>query len=144
MKLTKFGILVNKTTSLFTSIIRDSNISRGVQKLWKFRRGICFCHEKVKFISSSRRVLFFLLYRQKDINKIIDFCLPKSNCDGSNSQCLSNIYNYRTSFTIILRNNTDLNRALQWQNISKALKHLYLSKIQNMISNEKLWIIDKS
>ena len=38
MKLTKFGILVNKTTSLFTSI-RDSNISRGVQKLWKFRRG---------------------------------------------------------------------------------------------------------
>ena len=143
MKLRKFGILVNKTTFLFTSI-RDSNISRGVQKLWKFRRGICFCHEKVKFISSSRRVLFFLLYRQKDINKIIDLYLPKGNCDGSNSQYLSNIYNYRTSFTIILRNNTDLNRALQWQNLSKALKHLYLSKIQNMISNEKLWIIDKS
>ena len=39
MKLTKFGILVNKTTSLFTSIIRDSNISRGVQKLWKIQRG---------------------------------------------------------------------------------------------------------
>ena len=38
MKLTKFGILANKTTSLFTSI-RDSNISRGVQKFWKFRRG---------------------------------------------------------------------------------------------------------
>ena len=38
MKLTKFGILVNKTTSLFTSI-RDSNISRGVQKLWKIQRG---------------------------------------------------------------------------------------------------------
>ena len=26
----------------------------------------CFCHEKIKFISSSRRVMFFLLYRQKD------------------------------------------------------------------------------
>ena len=35
MKLTKFGILVNKTTSLFTSI-RDSKISRGCAK---FRRG---------------------------------------------------------------------------------------------------------
>ena len=31
-----------------------------------------FCHEKIKFISSSRRVMFFLLYRQKDIDKIID------------------------------------------------------------------------
>ena len=32
MKLTKFGILVNKTTSLFTSI-RDSKISRGCLKI---------------------------------------------------------------------------------------------------------------
>ena len=46
----------------------------------------CFCHEKIKFISSSRRVMFFSLYRQKDINKIIDFYPPKSNCDGSNLQ----------------------------------------------------------
>ena len=38
MKLTKFGILGNKTTSLFTSI-RDSKISRGVRKFWKFRSG---------------------------------------------------------------------------------------------------------
>ena len=45
-----------------------------------------FCHEKIKFISSSRRVMFFLLYRQKDIDKIIDFYAPKSNCDGSNLQ----------------------------------------------------------
>ena len=28
---------------------------------------------KIKFISLSRRVMFFLLYRQKDIDKIIDF-----------------------------------------------------------------------
>ena len=25
----------------------------------------CFCHEKIEFISSSRRVMFLLLYRQK-------------------------------------------------------------------------------
>ena len=40
MKLTKFGILVNKTTSLFTSI-RDSNkklFRGGVQKFWKLGR----------------------------------------------------------------------------------------------------------
>ena len=43
----------------------------------------CFCHEKIKFISSSRLVMFFLLYRQKDIDKIKDFYSPKSNCDGS-------------------------------------------------------------
>ena len=30
----------------------------------------CFCHEKIQFISSSCRVMFFLLYRQKDIDKI--------------------------------------------------------------------------
>ena len=34
-----------------------------------------FCHEKTKFISSNRRVMFFLLYRQKDIDKI-DFYSP--------------------------------------------------------------------
>ena len=32
----------------------------------------CFCHEKIKFLSSSRRVMFFLLNRQKDIHKIIE------------------------------------------------------------------------
>ena len=32
----------------------------------------CFCHEKIKFISSSRRVMFFLLYRQKDNDKVIE------------------------------------------------------------------------
>ena len=63
---------------------------------------------KIKFISLSRRVMFFLLYRQKDIDKIIDFYSPKSNCDGSNLQ-----YSNMTLVTIILRNNTELNRALQ-------------------------------
>ena len=32
----------------------------------------CFCNEKIKFISSSHRVMFFLLYRQNGINKIIE------------------------------------------------------------------------
>ena len=32
----------------------------------------CFCHLKIKFISSSHRVMFFLLYRQKDIDKVIE------------------------------------------------------------------------
>ena len=31
-----------------------------------------FCHEKIKFISSSRGVMFFLLHRQNDIDKIIE------------------------------------------------------------------------
>ena len=38
MKLTKFGILANKTTSLFTSI-RDSNISRGCAKILEITEG---------------------------------------------------------------------------------------------------------
>ena len=32
----------------------------------------CFCHSKIKFISSSSRVMFFLLYRQKDTDKITE------------------------------------------------------------------------
>ena len=47
---------------------------------------ILFLPQKMKFISSSGHVMFFLLYRQKDIDKIIDFYLPKSNCDGSKLQ----------------------------------------------------------
>ena len=39
MKLTKFGILVNKTTSLFTSIIRDSKISSGCAKTLEIMEG---------------------------------------------------------------------------------------------------------
>ena len=38
----------------------------------------CFCHEKIKFISSRHGVMFFFLYRQKkDIDKIVDFYSPK-------------------------------------------------------------------
>ena len=46
----------------------------------------CFCQEKIKFISSSRRVMFFLLYRQKDIDKIIEgndrnYVIDKLTCE---------------------------------------------------------------
>ena len=46
----------------------------------------CFCHEKIKFISSSRRVMFFLLYRQKDSEKIIkrndrNYVIDKLTCE---------------------------------------------------------------
>ena len=46
----------------------------------------CFCHEKIKLISSSRRVMFFLLYRQKDSEKIIkrndrNYVIDKLTCE---------------------------------------------------------------
>ena len=34
---------------------------------------ILFCHEKIKFISSSRRVMFILLYRHADDSVFDDF-----------------------------------------------------------------------
>ena len=49
---------------------------RVAKKYFKNKRSewvkFCFCHSKIKFISSSRRVMFFLLYGQKDIDKIIE------------------------------------------------------------------------
>ena len=46
----------------------------------------CFSHEKIKFISSSHGVMFFLLYRQKDIDKIIEgndqnYIIDKLTCE---------------------------------------------------------------
>ena len=46
----------------------------------------CFCHKKIKFISSSRRVMSFLLYRQKDIDKIMEgnnqnYVIDKLTCE---------------------------------------------------------------
>ena len=48
----------------------------------------CFCHEKIKFISSSRRVMFFLLCRQKDIDNVIagndqNYIIDKLTCEIS-------------------------------------------------------------
>ena len=46
----------------------------------------CFCHEKIKFISSSWRVMFFLLCRQNDIDKIMEgnyrnYVIDKLTCE---------------------------------------------------------------
>ena len=46
----------------------------------------CFCLEKIKFISSSCRLMFFLLYRQKDIDKMIEgndrnYVINKLKCE---------------------------------------------------------------
>ena len=46
----------------------------------------CFCHKNIKFISSSRHVMFFLLYRQNDIDKVIEenyqnYIIDKLTCD---------------------------------------------------------------
>ena len=46
----------------------------------------CFCHEKIKFLSSSHRVMFFLLYRLKDVDKIIqgnyqNYVIDKLTCE---------------------------------------------------------------
>ena len=45
-----------------------------------------FIYEWQKFISSSRRVVFFLLYRQNDIDKIIEenyqnYVIDKLTCE---------------------------------------------------------------
>ena len=50
------------------------------------RRNVVFCHEKIKFVSSSHRVMFFLLYRQKDIDKITEgnyrnYVIDKLKCE---------------------------------------------------------------
>ena len=46
----------------------------------------CFCHEKIKFISSSHHVMLFLLYRQKDTDKMIEgnyqnYVIDKLTCE---------------------------------------------------------------
>ena len=46
----------------------------------------CFCPEKIKFISSSRHLMFFLLCRQNDIDKIMEgnyrnYVIDKLTCE---------------------------------------------------------------
>ena len=64
----------------------------------------CFCPEKIKFISSSRRVTFFLLYRQKDIDKIIEgndqnYVIDKLKCEIMENKSLGS----RMKFLWVLR-----------------------------------------
>ena len=93
----------------------------------------CFRHEKIKFISSSLRIMFFLLYRQKGIDKIIDFNSPKGNCDGSNLH-YSNIY--RTLFTIILRNNTEpISSLVNFTNLLLLLLAIFIQAMFASVCN---------
>ena len=64
----------------------------------------CFYHEKIEFKSSSRRVMFFLLYRQKDIDKIIEgnyqnYVIDKLTCEIMENKPLGS----RMQFLWILR-----------------------------------------
>ena len=50
----------------------------------------CFCHEKIKFISSSCRVMFFLLYRQNEIDKILGGNYPHYVIDKLTCEIMEN------------------------------------------------------
>ena len=61
-------------------------VARRYEFYFRMAKQYCFCHKKIKFISSSRRVMFFLLYRQKDIDKIIEgnyqnYVINKLTCE---------------------------------------------------------------
>ena len=85
-------------------------------------RKILFCHSKIKFISSSHRVMFFLLYRQKDIDKVIEgndrnYVIDKLTCEIMENKPLRSrmyfyefyewyIFQYNTRVYIIITNYT--------------------------------------
>ena len=48
-------------------------VARRYEFYFRVTKQYCFCHEKIKFISSSRRVMFFLLYRHADDGVFDDF-----------------------------------------------------------------------
>ena len=58
-------------------------MARRYEFYFLLAKTICFCHKKIKFISSSRRVMLFLLYRQKDIDEIIEgnYVIDKLTCE---------------------------------------------------------------
>ena len=61
-------------------------VARRYEFYFRVAKQYCFCHSKIKFISSSSRVMFFLLYRQKDIDKVIEgndrnYVIDKLKCE---------------------------------------------------------------
>ena len=57
--------------------------------MFEWQEQYCSCHENIKFISSSQRVIFFLLYKHTDDGVFDDFPkisdhLPKISEDFSN------------------------------------------------------------
>ena len=80
------------TQRIFTRWREDMNFIFEWQNMRSFVK-YCFCLEKIKFISSSRRVMFFLLYRQKEIYKIIEgnyrnYVIDKLTCEIMESKPL--------------------------------------------------------
>ena len=71
--------------------VRNDQGTQYIEDITRWRedalvRKILFCHSKIKFISSSRRVMFFLLYKQKDIDKIMEgnyrnYVIDKLTCE---------------------------------------------------------------
>ena len=74
MLILNLGILLYR--GYYTGARRYEFYFRGAKQYFTNERSewvkYCFCHEKIKFISSSRCVMFFLLYRQNDIDKMIE------------------------------------------------------------------------
>ena len=74
----------NKINNIFFTYRGYYTVARRYE--FYFRVAKHFCDEKIKFISSSRRVMFFLLYTQKDIDKIIEgnyrnYVIDKLTCE---------------------------------------------------------------
>ena len=78
--MTEYHSLIHYTLKWRHLIVRQWLIHRGyytVARRYEFyfrvAKQYCFCREKIKFISSSRRVMFFLLYRHADDVVFDDF-----------------------------------------------------------------------
>ena len=57
-----------------------------IEDITRWREDMNFIFEKIKFRSSSRRIMFFLLYREKDIDKIREgndrnYVIDKLTCE---------------------------------------------------------------
>ena len=57
-----------------------------IEDITRWHEDMNFIFEKIKFRSSSRRIMFFLLYRQKDIDKIREgndrnYVIDKLTCE---------------------------------------------------------------
>ena len=57
-----------------------------IEDITQWREDMNFIFEKIKFRSSSRRIMFFLLYREKDIDKIREgndrnYVIDKLTCE---------------------------------------------------------------
>ena len=92
-----------------------------------FFAGFLFVTTKVVYITAMI-FLQIILHSAVYIYDFHKFIMSSSSFHGFKtvqiySTAIEDIV-YKTLFTIILRNNIELNRALQWQNISKALENV--------------------